>query len=164
MTLSEYRKLKGLTQPKLAEELAEITPGIDAPLVSKMERGICQPSIEIQEYLDAQEAIIGQDVIELNPTEADIFMALLPCSYENRLTRQELVIKTGLSDRMVRRTIENMRLKGIRVCSDSDYAGYYIASDQSEYMMFRGTLIARLKSLAKTVRAMDSYTKGQISL
>ena len=164
MTLAEYRKLRGITQPKLAEELSEITPGIDAPLISKMERGICAPSLEIQEYLDAQEAIIGQDVIELNGTEADIFYALLPCSYDNRRTRQELSIMTKMSDRAVRRTIENMRLKGIRICSDSDYAGYYITTDESEYMMFRGTMIARLKSLAKTIKAMDNYTKGQISL
>lgn len=164
MTIVEYRKLKNLTQPRLAEELYDIVPGIDAPLISKMERGMCEPSKELQAYLDAQEEIIGQDVIELTPDESDIYLALLTHDYYNRLSRHELMVLTGKSDRFNRKTIENLRNKGIRVCSDSFDQGYYLAGTQSEYMRFRGALIARLKSLAKTIKAMDEHVSGQISL
>lgn len=52
MNLREYRESKGLTQSQLAEELKGVVDGIDAPLISKMEKGLCDPPVEIMLHIN----------------------------------------------------------------------------------------------------------------
>ena len=52
MNLKDYRESKGLTQPQLANELKGIADGIDAPLISKIEKGICDPPESVRAYIN----------------------------------------------------------------------------------------------------------------
>ena len=51
MTIKEYRVKRDLTQPELARELQKVVPGIDAPLISKMEKGLCEPPAKLSSYI-----------------------------------------------------------------------------------------------------------------
>ena len=55
MNLREYRLYKNLTQAQLADELKEVTEGIDAPLISKIEKGICEPPDAVRAYINRPE-------------------------------------------------------------------------------------------------------------
>ena len=164
MTIGEYRKLKGMTQPELAKELQDIAPGIDAPLISKMEKGLCEPNDAVKLYIETQEANQRDMEFNLSQLQMDILEALANADSGRRVTRHELVILTGKSDRLCRREIENLRCQGLRICSDSKAPGYWIAKSESEYRRARGQYIARIKSCAHTLKAMDSFVEGQIRI
>lgn len=52
----------------------------------------------------------------------------IPSGKENAITRRELVIKTGLTDRTVRNMIsELITIHKVPICSHSNGKGYYIA-------------------------------------
>lgn len=55
MTLKEYRKVKGLTQPQLADELNDaLGIGYDVPTISRIESGKVLPTQNVQFYIDAE--------------------------------------------------------------------------------------------------------------
>lgn len=162
MDIREYRRIKGLTQPQLAKELSGICEGIDAPLISKMERGICEPPEVVKLYIEAQSENQKQTVKKLSQSQADILERLMNSSRLYPATRQELVILAERSDRMVRRDIATMRDMGIRICSDSNNCGYWLAKSESDYKLARRELVSRIKSLSHTLKAMDNYCEGQI--
>jgi len=66
MTIAEYRRTKGLTQPQLAEELKAVAEGIDAPLISKMEKGICEPTEAVKSYINTPSEKMTQTERVLN--------------------------------------------------------------------------------------------------
>ena len=47
MNLKEYRTSKGMTQAQLADELKKVVEGIDVPLISKIEKGLCDPPVSV---------------------------------------------------------------------------------------------------------------------
>lgn len=54
MTIREYREKKKLTQPQLAMELKDVVEGIDAPLISKMEKGLCEPTDAVRAHINSE--------------------------------------------------------------------------------------------------------------
>ena len=52
MNLKQYRQFKGLTQSELATELKDVADGMDVPMISKIEKGICEPPIEVVAYIN----------------------------------------------------------------------------------------------------------------
>lgn len=60
MNIRDYRTLKNLTQPQLAKELQEVAEGIDAPLISKMEKGLCDPPEEVIRYINRDDENLTQ--------------------------------------------------------------------------------------------------------
>lgn len=164
MNLKEYRQLKGMTQNELAKELSGIVAGIDGPLVSKMEKGICEPPAAIKAYLSAQEGNLEDKQMNLTADQGSIFLRLMTASRENPVGRPELCLLTGMSDRMMRKAIEDMRKQGIRVCADSGKYGYWLAQSEEDYKAFRGELLSRAYSQLKTVSAMDKFVEGQITI
>ena len=164
MNIKEYRKMKNLTQSELAKELKDIAPGIDAPMISKIEKGIVLPPVAVQVYVDAFELETERKLEDLSDLERLILTLLLFRSHEDPLTRQELAVITSKPDRAVRDMISDMRSRGIRICSSSGKSGYWLARTPEDYFELRCEYISRIQSLAKTLKAMDEYTEGQVRL
>ena len=159
MTLKEYRQARGLTQPQMAQELEAICEGIDAPLISKMEKGVCQPSEVVQAWLDAQDKKDESVASEFSEVQVLIYDKLL---FFRSVTRQELSMFTGLPDRQVRKAIEGMRRCGLRIISDK--SGYRLMTSEADYKNFRARELKRAKSILYTISAMDKYTEGQVGI
>jgi len=78
-------------------------------------------------------------------------------------SRATLVNETGLSDRELRREIENARHRGVPIVSNNTKGGYHIASDLAEIQAFRYDCISRATKLLNMARA--NYTiDGQIGI
>ena len=150
-----------MTQPELAKELSMIVPGIDAPLISKMEKGICEPPALVQAYIESEGKEIDNTMNILSTSQASILAMLIQSSEDRPVTREELVIATGNRDNANRKDIMLMRQMGLRISASSGKKGYWLATTESQYKDLRGEYISRIKSLTTTLKAMDGYTKGQ---
>lgn len=176
--IREYRERRGLTQAQLARELSQEFPGVDAPLISKMEKGLCAPTDELAGYIlrglasgpRADEAVSAVNV----STELDmavrgsiaasvIYDRIESASRENPVSRAELVHLTQISDREVRETIARLRKAGARIASSSSTSGYWMCSGD-DYAHLRAEYISRVRTIMKTVRAMDMVLPGQIKM
>ena len=60
-------------------------------------------------------------------------------SYPNSITRSELMVLTGLSDRAVRENIQNLRHSDNWILSCSNKPGYWLTKDAREYDSFVNT-------------------------
>ena len=159
MTIKEYRERRGLTQSALAKELAPMFKGVDVSLISKFENGVCEPPIDLQEYINTEDRISAP---ELTETQRAIY-SLLKRSL-SPVSRAELCACCLQSDRENRRDIAEMRRKGIRICSSSRSEGYWLAQSQSDYEVLRGEYISRIRDMAAIVKAMDNYVEGQVRI
>lgn len=176
--LRAYRDTKGITQAQLARELSEEFPGMDAPLISKMEKGLCAPTSDLVDYL-IRGLASGSRADEESPavnvsTELDmavrgsiaasiIYDRIESASRENPVSRTELVHLTQMSDREVRETIARLRKAGARIASSSSTSGYWMCSGD-DYAQLRAEYISRVRTIMKTVRAMDMVLPGQIKM
>jgi len=52
--IKEYRQVTGCTQAELALRLKDVSKGIDVPLISKMEKGLCSPTPEIRKWINGE--------------------------------------------------------------------------------------------------------------
>ena len=76
------------------------------------------------------------------------------------MTRQELVMKTGLSDRMIRRSISQLRKQGVAIISTSDSSGYFIADTEEELNHFLAENTKRAKDLLYMCKQVkEGYAK-----
>ena len=57
-------------------------------------------------------------------------------SFPLAITRSELMVLTGLSDRAVRKTIEKLRHKRTRILSSPSRPGYWMANNSMEWNQF----------------------------
>ena len=57
-------------------------------------------------------------------------------SFPNSITRSELMVLTGLSDRAVRKTIEKLRHKRTWILSSPNRPGYWMANNSTEWNKF----------------------------
>jgi len=81
----------------------------------------------------------------------------IPTGKENAITRSDLARILGMTDRAVRKAIEEARDRGALICNDGDGEGYYKASDigqiERQYRVDRARALSTLKRL-KTMRKM----------
>jgi hypothetical protein len=72
---------------------------------------------------------------------------------ENSIKRSELCALSGLSDRNMRREIENLQMQGYRIVNMSDSIGYYVAKNDAEFNAYmrqeRSRIFKELKKLYK---------------
>lgn len=90
------------------------------------------------------------------PSEAAVLDALRGCS--RPLTRAELVSRTGLSDRKVRRSIEMLRLACHPICPAGDKGYEYTWNrEKVEHLVaeFRGLAMRHLKMHAQVKRLLS---------
>lgn len=58
-------------------------------------------------------------------TTTEILAATIPCGKENAISRSELRTALNLSDRKMRREIEQARNSGLLIANDGDGSEYY---------------------------------------
>lgn len=73
---------------------------------------------------------------------------------ENAVPRRHLRQIIGLSDRELRRRIEQERRNGTAICSDN-LSGYYIAANEAERRRFINSMLHRAAEIAKTAAAIE---------
>lgn len=93
-----------------------------------------------------------------------IYEAIQAANINAPIKRSELMALTGLSDRMVRSEIEEMRDEGIRICATSHDAGYWLAHNTQEYEAFRKYYLSPTYKLFRRVAAMDRNIPGQMGI
>ena len=86
---------------------------------------------------------------------ASIFERIVKLIPNDRyISRAELAVLTGMSDRYIRRQIERARRAGHRIISNTQSGGYKIASNGAEWMEFvereRHRAIATFKRITGT--------------
>ena len=70
----------------------------------------------------------------------------IPKGKENKISRQSLVLCTGLPDCSVRRLISAARAEGHAIVGDPN-GGYYMAETEADYDLLLGELMSRAKKL-----------------
>lgn len=171
MNLKEYRLNKGLTQKELAEELN--LPGVDAPLISKVEKGICSLNETAEKALanpfemgiDAETINVSSSIKKLlnQPIYRIILTEIKKGTKSHPTTREVLVARTKLTDREVRRAIQELRMNGMRIASSSSVRGYWMCSDQ-EFKEIKEELLCKSKSLYYMAMAMQKGCEDQLEL
>ena len=78
----------------------------------------------------------------------------------NPISRHELIRMYGVPDRSIRRSIEELREKGHRICATSCDRGYYLAGSDEQFQRFLKdytskayTIIRRAGAIEKGVEA-----------
>ena len=88
----------------------------------------------------------------------EIVFNSLQIGHENAITRAELVQKTGLSDRMVRDIIAELRREHC-ICNNQDRRGYYIPKCVEEAEIFLKQEEARAKSIFYALKVARDYVR-----
>ena len=98
----------------------------------------------------------------------------IPHGHKNAISRTQLSIRSGMSDRKCRRLIEQARLAGNIILCASDGSGYFLydGEDDDYYLhAYRKQEAMRFYSIGKTLRILNKADKndreqipGQISL
>lgn len=74
----------------------------------------------------------------------------IPYGRENAVSRQELVMRTGMSDRAVRKAIQLLREDGEIILSSSHGKGYWRSDSASEIGRYIAENKSRIRKLYKT--------------
>ena len=82
----------------------------------------------------------------------------IPKGKENKISRQSLVLCTGLPDRSVRRLISAARADGHAIVGDPE-GGYYMAETEADVRLLLGELASRMGTLAKCYREIKNKRK-----
>ena len=80
----------------------------------------------------------------------------------NPITRAELCNITGLSDRIVRRIIADLREEGNWIINRGN--GYYRGRSESDRKYLIADYNSRISKMAKTVKALENKVGGQYEL
>jgi hypothetical protein len=77
----------------------------------------------------------------------------IPKGKDNKISRQSLMLCTGLPDRSVRRLISAARADGHAIVGDPD-GGYYMAETKEDVYLLLGELASRMGKLAQCYNAV----------
>ena len=77
----------------------------------------------------------------------------IPKGKNNKISRQSLVLCTGLPDRSVRRLISAARADGHAIVGDPE-GGYYMAETEEDVMLLLGELRSRIIKLSHCAGAV----------
>lgn len=72
------------------------------------------------------------------------------------ISRNALRLRTGYSDRQIRKAVQNLRNNGYPVISNSDKNGYWIARSEDEVYMLVHELRSRASEMLKTARSLEN--------
>ena len=75
----------------------------------------------------------------------------IPKGKDSKISRQSLVLCTGLPDRSVRRLISAARAEGHAIVGDPE-GGYYMAENDADVRLLLGELASRMGKLAECYR------------
>ena len=83
----------------------------------------------------------------------------IPKGKENKISRQSLVLCTGLPDRSVRRLISAARADGHAIVGDPT-GGYYMAETEADVRLLLSELNSRITKLAKCASEVRKKRMG----
>ena len=171
--LQERRLSLGLSQPEVSAKLKEIDPRMDVGMVSRFERGVCLPTLPVlnglETILQASRAeLFGEDElgviheieavgsVSVSPM-AERLANAIPFGRRNAISREALAAKLGMSDRHMRKAIEEARNEGLIILCECNGRGYYQSDDLNEihhqYIQDTNRAMAILKR-RKTMRQL----------
>lgn len=146
--LQERRLALGLSQPEVSAKLKEIDPRMDVGMVSRFERGACLPTLPV---LEALEAVLQASRTELYPEDelgavpdaeaaegqetspmTTALAAAIPFGRGNAIPREALAAKLNMSDRQMRKAVEDARNEGLIILCECNGRGYYQSNDMDE--------------------------------
>ena len=84
----------------------------------------------------------------------------IPKGRDNKISRESLVLCTGLPDRSVRRLISAARAQGSPIVG-SPTGGYYIAETDEDVNLLLGELFSRIGKLAKCYREVKKHVRSR---
>lgn len=145
--IKERRVELGLTQPELSAELKKVDPRIDVAMVSRFEQGVCLPTPAVAERIElvlqaTMDELYGtddelyslrQNAEKSAPDWINAFVAHIPLGKGNAVSRAQLSELTGLSDRAVRKMIQQARQYGYLIINDCDGRGYFQSDNPDEW-------------------------------
>lgn len=98
-------------------------------------------------------------LVDMTGNEIRVYQ-YLKYGIKNRVTRDFLVSKTGISDREVRRAIHSLRDKGYPICSAVERpGGYWLCNDVDFLIWFIADLKTQRDGLSKAIRRMEKMLK-----
>lgn len=109
---------------------------------------------ELEEFMD-EETKEGADLPEMT----QFILAEIPFGKDKAVTRRRLCLATGLSDRQVRRSIEELRHVYV-ILNDQDGEGYYRSYDLGEIERCYRQERARALSVLRRLRPMRTLLRG----
>jgi transcriptional regulator with XRE-family HTH domain len=181
--LRQLRLSRGLSQPDLVAALKPLVSYIDHPTLSKYENSLANPiykdacaiasyfGVDVgeiwPEYEYAGEAEIATADVVRRPEQADYITVKWAIPQFNPITRDELVRRTGLTDRAVRRYIQAAQFEGCKIINDGK--GYRYARDDGEVRKYTEREYRRALTILAKRRAMLRKTEkpqveGQMKL
>lgn len=86
----------------------------------------------------------------------------IPYGKENGVTRDQLKMLTGFTDRAVRKEIERLRTSGVCILNHQNGTGYYRPNkDETAYVKrYIRQEESRLKSIRRGLRGANDFLKG----
>ena len=187
MTIKEYRKENGLTQSQLAGLLSErLGAKYTTALISYAEKGMVDlPKSALDamgvecpqkpfrnpsnEGLEGKWTTIPHDekkVVKSAISEMafDVLDELKYCSKTHPFNSHDYAYSCGCKESNVRTAIRDLRLSGIRICSDPSHKGYWLeeTGDKGDYERTRMQMFSRAFKILEVVKAMDNNQDGQM--
>lgn len=164
--LKERRLELGLTQEAVSGVLRLADPRMDVSMVSRFENGVCLPTEEVTEALEAvlqssRAYLFGEDENAEGPmqtAETAHIACLIPKGRRNAISREDLAAALHTSDRKMRKAVSEAKKPGLMICNDGD--GYYQSDELNDlYRQYRRET-ARAMSILKARKPMRDVLKA----
>ena len=82
----------------------------------------------------------------------------IPHGIDNAISQAELVARTGLESRVVRKLIENARRNKVPICSLNN--GYYFPANKAEALPYLKAQQSRINTGNTVITAVEDYVSG----
>nr|DAT45837.1 MAG TPA: CodY-like protein [Caudoviricetes sp.] len=92
------------------------------------------------------------------PTTA-LLGEVIPFGRHNAISRAELAGRLGMTDRKMRKAVENARCEGLMILNDSDGRGYYQSDDLAEIQRQYDQDTSRAMAILKRRKPMREVLK-----
>lgn len=165
--LKERRLALGLTQEAVSGILKLADPRMNVSMVSRFENGVCLPTEEVTEALEAalwasRAYLFGEDEkAEMPPmrtAETERIAGLIPKGRRNAISREDLAAALHTTDRKMRKAVAEAKKQGVMICNDGD--GYYQSDELSDLWRQYRRETARAMSILKASKPMREVLKA----
>ena len=164
--LKERRLELGLTQEAVSGILKLADPRMDVSMVSRFENGVCLPTEEVAEALEAalrasRAYLFGEDEKAETPmrtAETERIAGLIPKGRRNAISREDLAAALHTTDRKMRKAVAEAKKQGVMICNDGD--GYCQSDELSDLWRQYRRETARAMSILKARKPMREVLKA----
>jgi len=167
----ERREELGLKQRDLLDLLRQTDPRMDIGTLSRIENGYVLPASEdvlaaLERHLqasrddlfDAMTVFAVPNKRPVKEANTGLVASFLGYGKQNAVGRAELASAMGVSDRKMRKLIEEAREDGLVICHDQDGGGYYLADTREELRR----QLKRNNSRAMSILRQQKYIRARL--